>query len=408
MKYDNALLSQLAADFGTPLYVYNEAVMERQYRALEGALEGLDASICFAVKANSNLAVIKSFATWGAGFDVVSQGEIRKVIHAGGDAHKIVFSGVGKLAEEVEIALSKGIRMINVESMAELKVIEEVARSMRRVAPIAFRVNPDISVETHPYLTTGIKTSKFGIPEEDISAAWEAIRQSPSIQLVGVDCHIGSQITDVRPLHDAYAKILSLASALREQGAEITTLDFGGGLGVPFSGHYSPLDMDAYAGMVRALLGNAGYKIIVEPGKFLMAEAGQLLTEVLYMKHNGENQFVVVDAGMNDLIRPSLYDAFHQIDLLAEDAASRPTVEVDIVGPVCETGCYFARKRELPTPKPGEHLLIRDAGAYGMSMASSYNARRLPAEVMVGRDGACRLVRKRDSFEDLWRNEVEV
>ena len=402
----NALLNTLAEDFGTPLYVYSEEVMERQFRSLEQALRGFKATVCFAVKANSSLSIIRTFGGLGSGFDVVSQGEIMRVIHAGCDPKQIVFSGVGKAKDEIELALSKNIRMINAESLAELKIIEEVSRTLGIPAPIALRVNPDVCVQTHPHLATGIKTSKFGIAEEDVSSAWDYIRSSAELQLIGIDCHIGSQITDVAPLRDAYSKIVLLASSLKEQGAAITTLDFGGGLGVHFSGHYSPLDLEAFSGMLESVVGSSPYDLIFEPGKFLISESGTLVTRVLYLKNNGPNQFIVVDAGMNDLIRPALYDAFHQIDLLIPEGEKRGEIEADIVGPVCETGCYFARKRNITKPKSGEYLAIRDAGAYGMAMASTYNSRRLPAEVMIGIDGTCRLIRRRDAFEDLWKNEV--
>lgn len=403
---DTNLYISLARDYGTPLYVYREDIMQRQYKSLESALRAFDASICFAVKANSNLSIISTFGKLGSGFDVVSEGEIRRVLQAGCDPRKIVYSGVGKKSEEIEFALNKGIRMINAESVAELRIIAETAKNLGKTAPIALRVNPDISVETHPYLATGIKSSKFGMAEDDIPAAWDIIRNNSSLSLVGLDCHIGSQITDVAPLRAAYEKLLRLADSLKSQGAPITTLDFGGGLGAPFSGHYKPLDLEAFSQMLKEVLGNEKYSLVFEPGKFLMAEAGLLITQVLYDKNNGPNEFVVVDAGMNDLIRPSLYDAFHQIDLLLPSGEKRDDVEVDIVGPVCETGCYLARKRKIKSPRPGEYLLVRDAGAYGMAMASSYNSRRLPAEVMIKTDGTCELIRKRDSFEDLWKNEA--
>ncbi|NMC63246.1 MAG: diaminopimelate decarboxylase [SAR324 cluster bacterium] len=406
MVFDRKLLTNLAEDFGTPLYVYAEDIMRKQFGALSKALSGLDASICYAVKANGNMAILKGFGDLGAGFDVVSQGEILRVLKAGFEGSKIVFSGVAKSSDEIELALSKGVRLINVESIAELKVIEEIASKLKKIAPISFRINPDISIQAHPYICTGLKTSKFGIAEEGIPEIWAYVKQSNSLNLMGLDCHIGSQISDIKPFQKAYAKIVKIASSLEKEGAKIQTLDFGGGLGVSFSGHYEQLDLEAYGKMLKKLLEGLPYSIIVEPGKFLMSEAGVLITRVLYLKRNGINHFIITDAGMNDLIRPALYDAFHKIDLLVENSESRNLIEADIVGPVCESGCYFAKKRSISRPNPGEYLMIHDAGAYGMSMASRYNARRLPAELMLMKDGTFKLIRQRDSFEDLWRNEI--
>ena len=405
MPLPDSLLLSLARDFGSPLYVYDQSLMESQYTKLSDALKGLDASICYAVKANSNLAILKVFSHLSSGFDVVSEGEIRKVIVSGGDPTKIIYSGVGKGSEEIEFALSQRIRMLNAESLPELQKVAAVAASLGICANVALRVNPDICVDTHPHLTTGIKTSKFGIAEEDIATAWDFIKSSSVLELKGLACHIGSQISDITPYEEAFNKLLNIAELLRKEGAPIDTLDFGGGLGVSFSGHYEPLDLSELSRVVKKTFAGRDYKLVFEPGKYLVSESGTLITKVQYVKNNGPHKFVVVDAGMNDLVRPAMYDAFHHLDVLSESSLPSERATVDVVGPVCESACYFARARELPLPTEGDCIAIRDAGAYGFSMASNYNGRRLPAEVLVAPDSSFRLIRKRESFEELWRNE---
>ena len=398
---------KLAKQFGTPLYVYSEASIREQFTRLDRALGKLPHLICLAVKANSNLAILRLVSESGGGFDVVSEGEFRRVLAAGGDSKKIVFAGVGKTKDEISYALSQGLRMFNVESPSELRLIATVAKEMGKVAPVSFRINPDVSVDLHPYIATGLRTSKFGMPVAEALKIWEEFKDSPQLSLVGVDCHIGSNINEIDPLKLAYSRILEAAQEFERRGAKLRYLDIGGGLGVSYSGHYDPLDLDKWSAALKSVVSATNYEIIVEPGKFLVAEAGSLVAQVLFLKTNYEHRFAIVDAGMNDLIRPALYEAYHKIELVTADG--RPTGaelrEVDVVGPVCETGCFFAKSRALPPLTEGDLLVIRDAGAYGFTMASNYNSRRLPAEVMINLNGEARLIRRREAYAELWRNE---
>lgn len=380
---------------------------------MSGALRDFKHLICYAVKANSNLSVLGFFERFGSGYDVVSEGELRRVLASGGDPHKVVFSGVAKLPEEIRFALSQEIKFFNVESISELKSVARIAEAAEITAPVSLRINPDVSVDTHRYLATGLNTSKFGIPSSELAACWEIINGSKGLNLVAVDCHIGSQLNDIAALEAAYSKILEAAKFFEGKGARIEAIDFGGGHAVSFSGHYEPLDLSAYSAMLKRILSGTNYEVIVEPGKFLMAAAGVLLTRVIYLKQNGENRFVVVDAGMNDLIRPSLYGAYHRIDPIDSsghiqnaDLIAGDKLQVDVVGPVCETGCYLAEKRMLPLLAEGQLLAVRDSGAYGFSMASRYNSRLLPAEVMVNSEGRGRLIRQRESYEEIWKHEI--
>lgn len=401
------LYRKLAKQYGTPLYVYSEKSIRDQFARLEKALTGLTHLICMAVKANSNLSILKLVKDLGAGFDVVSEGELRRVIAVGGDPKKIVFAGVGKTKEEISYALSQGLRMFNVESPAELRLIAATAKELGKVAPISFRINPDVSVDLHPYIATGLRTSKFGMPVAEALKVWEEFKNSPELSLVGIDCHIGSNINEIDPLKLAYSRILEAAQEFERRGAKLRYLDIGGGLGVSYSGHYDPLDIEKWSPALKSVVSGAKYEIVVEPGKFLVAEAGALVTQVLFLKTNYEHRFAIVDAGMNDLIRPALYEAYHKIELVTVDRRplGQELREVDVVGPVCETGCFFARSRALPPLVEGDLLVIRDAGAYGFTMASNYNSRRLPAEVMIGLGGEARLIRRREAYEELWRNE---
>lgn len=405
---DPKLTAELARRFGTPLYVYSQSQIERQLKALRAAVCGVNAGIYYAVKANSNLAILKCMHDWGCGFDIVSGGELQRVLRAGGDASKIVFSGVGKHPEEIKMALKCGVKLLNIESEPELKAVENAAKELCVAAPVALRVNPDISVDVHPYITTGLKGNKFGISREEVPRIGRAIIASRSLELIGLDCHIGSQIGDISALESAYRQLLLMAEDLRSAGAELKILDFGGGLAVGFSGHYEPLDLAKFSRMLRALPGIDNYEVIFEPGKFLVAEAGVLVTQVLYRKQDDRKSFCIVDAGMNDLIRPSLYDAYHAIEVVSPEGQIRSSdMEiVDVVGPVCESGCFFAKSRELPRSVAGDLILIRDSGAYGMSMASNYNSRLLPAEVLVQPDGSPRLIRRRQVCDDLWAQEL--
>jgi diaminopimelate decarboxylase len=447
----NELAVTIAKTYGTPTYVYFQETLERQYNTLAEALRNIPAQIFFAVKASSNLQLLKIFRSLGAGFDIVSQGELMRVLASGGEASDAVFAGVGKTREEIAFAIEKEIKFFNIESIEELQCIQEVASTLKKKANISFRVNPDVNVETHPYLATGLKSSKFGIPIPEIASLWEAIKNDPFLNLTALDCHIGSQISDIEPYRDAFQALISLARELETKGANITYLDFGGGLGVHFTGHYTPLNLQAYGTMIRKLIEGTSYRVIVEPGKFLVSEAGFLLTSVVYTKKNHEKHFIVVDAGMNDLIRPSLYDAYHYIStipvnpsahhsdtvvsvqqphirgsregekrsLLEVNEHFRPTdnkvdgadkrlqtVIADIVGPVCETGCFFARDREIPATASGDLIVVHDAGAYGITMASNYNTRRIPAEVLVQTDNTIRIIKKRQSYEDVYKDEL--
>lgn len=403
-----AVYHSLAEQYGTPLYLYHESKMVEQFSDLSKALGDLPHLICFAVKANSNLAILNLFKKMGAGFDVVSEGELRRVITVGGDPRTIAFAGVGKTVEEIEFALAHNIRLINVESAAELRAVAAAAKRLRHKAPVSFRLNPDVKVETHPYLATGLRTSKFGIPIDEALELWEVVKNDEWLDLVGVDCHIGSQLTDVAPLEEAYRSLLQVATAFVEKGAIIRYVDFGGGLGVAYSGKYEPLDVGAYSAMVRRLTAGTNFDYMFEPGKFLIAESGVLLTRVLYLKDNGGHKFAVIDAGMNDLLRPSLYEAYHRIERVPQDGddPDRGEEVVDVVGPVCETGCYLAKRRPIAVTGEGDLLAVFDAGAYGFSMASNYNSRRLPAEVLLDGRGRSALIRRRESYEELWRNEI--
>ena len=401
---DTTIIADVVKKFGTPLYLYWEQVITEQYKKLAAALKSCNGSICYAVKANSNSHILSLLHELGAGFDIVSGGELARVLRIGCDPQKIVFAGVGKSESEIRSALLAGIRLLNVESEQELDVIEDVAGALGKRAPIAFRVNPNVAIDAHPYVATGLRSSKFGIALEDIPRIWQRVRSSPWLELVGLDCHIGSQICEIEPLEQAYRSVLGCAESPRVAGAPVRILDFGGGQGVSFSGQYEPLDLAAYERMLNALPGLSQFELIVEPGKFLVAEAGVLVTKVVYCKENHGNRFVVTDAGMNDLIRPSLYEAHHHIEVLGKDSTVE-TQLVDVVGPVCETGCFLGRARNLPIVERGDIALVRDTGAYGFTMASNYNSRPFPAEVLIDRAGKARLIRKRQEISDLWRDE---
>ena len=392
---------QLAEEFGTPLYVYSRASLEQRYQAYAEPLAGHPHLICYAVKANSNLAVLNILARLGAGFDIVSAGELERVLAAGGDPARVVFSGVGKQTEEIRRALAVGIKCFNVESIPELLRIEAVAEEMGQVAPVSIRVNPDVDPKTHPYISTGLKANKFGIAFE---LAREVYQQASSLQhlkVIGVDCHIGSQITQLSPFLDALDRILLLVDQLKEDGIEIRHLDLGGGLGVRYQDETPPSPAE-YVEALLAKLGDREFELILEPGRAIAANAGILLTRVEYLKEGEEKNFAIVDAAMNDLLRPALYDAWQGIipALIKEDGSNKTW---DVVGPVCETGDFLGKDRELNLTA-GDLLAVTSAGAYGFAMASNYNSRNRPAEVIV--DGAERhLVRQRESYEQQMAGE---
>jgi diaminopimelate decarboxylase len=395
-------LADLAHRVGTPAYVYSSAAILENYRAYADAFAGLPNTICYAVKANSSLAILALLAKAGAGFDIVSGGELYRVLAAGGDPSKVVFSGVGKTAAEVEYALASGIRSFNCESESELALIDAMAARLGKQASFSIRVNPDVDAVTHPYISTGLSQHKFGIAIADAPPVYERARQFRHLVAEGVSCHIGSQILDLSPIQEAVDKVLALACALREQGHPIRHLDLGGGLGVP----YRPTEIaPAIADFVRGLRESvtaSGLAVTIEPGRSIVGAAGILLTRVLYRKRNGDKEFMVVDAAMNDLIRPSLYRAHHEILPLRRNAL--PPVTVDVVGPVCETGDFLARDREMANAMPGDYLAVCTAGAYGFVLSSNYNSRPRAPEVLVSGD-TWRIIRERESYADLVRGE---
>jgi len=401
---EEVAISDLAARFGTPFYVYSTRTLRRHYRVMDEAFAGTDHLICYAMKALSNLSVLKLFAALGSGFDIVSVGELMRCIRAGADPGKIVFSGVGKTDEELKAALEAGILMINVESAPELHRVAAVAARMRRRAPVSLRVNPDLDPGTHPHVSTGHRDSKFGIPLSQVHEYYAEARALPDLDVVGLSTHIGSQITDTSPFSEAANKVAAIVKALREGGLALRYLDLGGGLGIPYQ--EEPPPPAEYAAALLGPLRGLGLKLIIEPGRVMVGNAGALVTRVLYVKETDVKRFIVVDGAMNDLIRPVLYEAYHQI-LPVERRAGEPMVTADVVGPVCESGDFFARERELSAPRDGDLLAVMSAGAYGFVMASNYNSRPRAPEIMV--DGAeTYVVRERESFEDIVRGEKLV
>ena len=395
-------LASLARAYGTPLYVYSTATLERHWRVLDRSLAGLRHLVCYATKANGNLAVLGLFARLGAGFDIVSGGELYRVLKAGGDPRKVVYSGVGKTDEEIAFALSQKVLCLNVESGPELARVSLVARRLGVRAPVALRVNPDVDPRTHPYIATGLKKSKFGVSAEDARRLYRIAAKDEALEVRGIACHIGSQITTVAPFLDAIARVRTLAVDLARAGIRPAHLDIGGGLGIRYRDEEPPHPDEYGSAVKRALRGWRG-AVILEPGRVLVGNAGVLLTRVLYLKRTGRKLFAVVDAAMNDLVRPSLYGAHHDVEPVA-DPAGRAAVVLDVVGPVCESSDFLARGRRLPLPDRGDLLCVRSAGAYGFAMASNYNARPRPAEVLVDGDTAY-LVRRREAWPDLVRGE---
>jgi diaminopimelate decarboxylase len=397
---EDVSLPVIAAEVGTPFYCYATATLERHYRVFKEAFAGLDALICYAMKANSNQSVIRTFVAAGAGLDVVSEGELRRALAAGCEPAKIVFAGVGKTAREVALAVDVDILCFNVESEPELQLISEIASAKGRTANIAIRVNPDVDARTHAKITTGKAENKFGIPYDRARRVYADAARLPGIRITGVDMHIGSQITDLAPYETAYDRLADLARALREDGHAIDHVDAGGGLGIPYRlDDPPPPEPAAYGEVVRRKLGNLGARILFEPGRVFVGNAGILVTRVLYVKHGAAKTFVVVDAAMNDLIRPTLYDAHHDIRPVCAPSTTE-TVVVDVVGGICETGDYFALDRRLPRLAAGDLVAIMTAGAYGATEASNYNTRPLLPEIMVkGAEWAT--VRPRQTYDDL-------
>lgn len=395
-------VSAIAAEVGTPCYVYGAGGIRHRFQAYRGALSGLPHSICYAVKANGSLGVLKVLADLGSGFDIVSAGELYRVLRAGGDPSKVVYSGVGKSAAEISFALERGIHSFNCESESELLLLADIARGKGLRARAALRVNPDVDANTHPYISTGLQEHKFGVPFELARKLYLQFRDEPGMEWVGVSCHIGSQILDVSPLVEAVEKVIAFAADLRAAGLPIQEIDIGGGLGIAYRPTETATQIPAYMEQVIARVRESGFLLAVEPGRSLVAESGILLTEVLHLKPAASRHFVIVDAAMNDLIRPSLYSAHHEI--VPVNWKDLPLVVADVVGPVCESGDFFARQRPIPAVQQGDCLALCAAGAYGFSLASNYNARPRAAEVLV--DGsAWRVIRERESWEDLVRGE---
>ena len=401
LQAEGVPLKTLAEHYGTPLFVYSRATLERHWRSFDDALADRKHLVCYAVKANSNLAVLNILARLGSGFDIVSAGELQRVIRAGGDAAKVVFSGVGKQPHEMRLALESGIRCFNVESEQELDTLNDVAREMGRKAPVSFRVNPDVDAKTHPYISTGLKENKFGITIDAAEHIYLKAHAMEHIEIHGIDCHIGSQLTELTPFIDALDRVLNLVDQLSEQGINLRHLDLGGGLGVTYNDEKPPLPKQWAQAIKQKLQGFDG-EIIIEPGRAIAANAGVLLTRVNVIKKTEHKNFAVIDAAMNDLIRPTLYSAWQKIVPVKQDSQVESDT-YDVVGPICETGDFLGKDRVLSI-QPGDLLAIRSCGAYGFSMSSNYNSRTRAAEVMV--DGEQHyLVRARETFDDLIRGE---
>jgi diaminopimelate decarboxylase len=400
-------LKRIAQEVGTPAYIYSLATLKRHYRVFDEAFGKVPHIVCFSVKANSNLALLRTFAKEGSGFDIVSGGELFRALKAGGDPKKIVFSGVGKKKEEIEYALATGILMFNVESEEELVALDGIAAGIGKKAPISLRVNPDVDPQTHPYISTGMKKAKFGV---DIKKSLEMYKKAvalSNIDVVGVDCHIGSQLTSVTPFVDALAKVREyldrvLAGEMKKEGAQIRYLDLGGGLGINYHDETPPLP-EEYANAVVQGLEGLNITLILEPGRVIVGNAGILLTEVQYIKETDTKKFVIVDGGMNDLIRPALYGSYQAVQPVVENNGEK--ILADVVGPICESGDFFAKDREIARPKRGDLLAVMSAGAYGFTMASNYNSHPKPPEVLVDGDKYY-VVRKRESLEDLINGEM--
>jgi len=394
-------VADIAATVGTPCYIYSRATIERHWRAFDHAFADHPHLVCYAVKANSNLAVLNLLARLGSGFDIVSGGELERVLAAGGDPGKVVFSGVGKRRDELERALEVGIRCFNIESEAELALLERVAAERKQRAPVSLRINPDVDANTHPYISTGLKQNKFGIPTDRAPAVYAQAAASPHLEVVGVDCHIGSQLTQVRPFVDALERVLALVARLEGQGVHIHHLDLGGGLGIRYRDEEPPLPAEHAAALMEHLRGKP-YEILIEPGRAIIGNAGILVTRVELLKQGEDKNFAVVDAAMNDLIRPSLYSAWQAIIPVEPRAGGEPR-RYDVVGPICETGDFLGKDRELNV-EPGDLLAVRSAGAYGFAMSSNYNSRPRAAEVMVDGD-RFQVVRWRERLADLYAGE---
>ena len=399
---ENLPVKQLAEQFGTPLYVYSRATLERHWHAFDNAFGEHPHLVCFAVKSNPNIAILNVMAKLGSGFDIVSQGELERVLAAGGDAAKVVFSGVAKSHQEIALALEVNIRCFNVESEAELLRINQIAGEMGKIAPISLRVNPDVDAHTHPYISTGLKENKFGVSVEQAREVYKVATTLPNIKIVGMDCHIGSQLTELQPFLDAVDRLIVLMEQLKQDGIALKHLDLGGGLGVTYTDEAPPHPTDYAKALWEKLSAFSELEIIVEPGRAITANAGILVTKVEYLKSNESRNFAIVDAGMNDMIRPALYQAYMNI-LEMDRTLAREEKMYDVVGPICETSDFLGKQRKLAIAE-GDYLAQRSAGAYGASMSSNYNSRPRTAEVMVDGDKAY-LIRRREALNELWQLE---
>ncbi|KMK52517.1 diaminopimelate decarboxylase [[Actinobacillus] muris] len=400
---EEVAVSEIIAQYGTPAYIYSRATLERHWHAFNNALGDHPHLICFAVKSNANIALLNVMAKLGSGFDIVSQGELERVLAAGGDPAKIVFSGVAKSHQEIARALEVGIRCFNVESVAELQRINQVAGELGKTAPISLRVNPDVDAHTHPYISTGLKENKFGISVNEAREVYRLAKTLPHIAIHGMDCHIGSQLTELQPFLDATDRLIILMEQLKQDGIHLTHLDLGGGLGVPYHDETPPHPTEYAAALLAKLKDYPDLEIILEPGRAITANAGILVTKVEYLKHNEDRRFAIVDTGMNDMIRPALYDAYMQL-VEVDRRLERPSAVYDVVGPICETADFLGKQRTLAIAE-GDLIALRSAGAYGATMSSTYNSRPQAVEIMV--DGSqAHLIKARADFADLWRLEA--
>lgn len=395
-------VKQLAEEFGTPLYIYSRATLERHWHAFDSALGEHPHLICYAVKANSNIGILNVIAKLGSGFDIVSQGELERVLAAGGEASKIVFSGVAKSRAEIMRALEVGIRCFNVESVAELHHINQIAGEMGKIAPISLRVNPDVDAHTHPYISTGLKENKFGVSVDEAREVYKLAATLPHVKITGIDCHIGSQLTELQPFLDATDRLIRLIEQLKEDGITLKHLDLGGGLGVTYTDETPPHPSDYAAALLNKLKDYEDLEIILEPGRAIAANAGILVAKVQYLKSNESRNFAITDTGMNDMIRPALYEAYMNIIEIDRTLEREKTI-YDVVGPVCETSDFLGKQRELAIAE-GDYIAQRSAGAYGASMSSNYNSRPRTAEVLVDGDKA-HLIRRRENLSELWALE---
>lgn len=398
---EQVALSVIASEVGTPFYCYSTATLERHYTVFADAFRGTDALVCYSLKSNGNLAVVRTLARLGAGADIVSEGELRRALAAGIPAEKIVFSGVGKTGAAMAAALDAGIYQFNVESLPELEALDRVARAADTRAPVALRINPDVDAGSHDKISTGRRQDKFGIAWTEARDAYARAATLPGIEIVGIDVHIGSQLSSLEPFETAFRRVADLAETLRAEGHDIRRLDLGGGLGVPYHEDDDAPPLPAtYGKMIKDVAGHLGCRIVLEPGRLISANAGVLVTAVIYVKRAGNRTFVIVDGAMNDLLRPALYDAYHRIVPLKEPAADAPRAPVDVVGPICETGDTFAQDRALPPLNPGDLVVFCTAGAYGAVMSSTYNGRPLVPEVLVNGDRYA-VVRRRQSLDQM-------